>query len=406
MVRAAELSVADRQDWDALEQAATNPNPFLTPTWVESWWAERVAADDRLVVLVRNPDSGELVGLAPLYRQEIRLGPLKAAWRLLPVGAGAGGPYELPGHLSAAGAHREVTRALVGQVLDAGAGWGVVSLSPEQGWFEPEHLLVPRASASFWQHLRPRACVVLRLAPTWDEVRTGFKRNLKESLRRSRNRLTKSGRTFAVRHRTGADLDDAAVRRLFDLHGRRARNPTAGIGHEDAFGEAGVRRLLRATLPRLAERSRASIFELEHDGSVVASQLALHGSRSSYVHSSGFLPEVWDLGPVTLLVEALVRHAIERGDEVVNFSPGPRVSKLRWSEEYWVSNEFAFGGGRKADVRRYEALRILSSLNPHVVGLNTTFSAPEGARTPRRGLRARGRGSLAPAGGRRAERTR
>jgi CelD/BcsL family acetyltransferase involved in cellulose biosynthesis len=374
-VLADRLSPAELDEWRRLEGAApVSVNPFLTPEWVLPWYQCYTAPAERVVLLVRLRKTGELIGLAPLHRQQLRVGPLRVARRLVPVGASQFTALELPGHLAAPGQHREVMRAVVGATLDDDADWGGASIAPEQGWFEPEHVMVPTRrstsdSVDFWQHVRSRACVVLRLGATWEETQAGFKRNLKESLRRSRNRLEKSGLPYAVHHRTGSEVDEKVVDRFIELHRDRAENPAAGVSHPDSYSDPTSRRLLTLALPTLAQQGRASIFELELDGEVVACQLALHGPGSSYVHSSGFRSEAWPYGPVTHLVGALVRAAVARGDRVVNFSPGPRVSKLRWSEECWVSNEFAFGVGPRSMLRRYTLLRGAAAMRPSMAGI-------------------------------------
>lgn len=104
------------------------------------------------------------------------------------------------------------------------------------------------------------------------------------------------------------------------------------------------------------------MFELYLGGEHVASQLALHSPGTSYVHSSGFREDTWALGVVTHLQGELVRHAIGRGDSVVNFSPGPNVSKTRWSEDLWVSHEFSFGAGPRSLAARFATFSMLSSL--------------------------------------------
>ena len=310
--------------------------------------------------------------MAALYREVIGIGPARLATRLLPVGAGLTTAFEIPGYSAEPGRDREVLRALVRHCLSLDADWSVVAIAPEQGWFEPEQVSDADAPISFFEPVRPRACIVLRLGPTWPETRGALKRNLKESLRRSRNRLTKSGLPFRTRHRTGTDVDVAAVQRLFDLHRRRSTNEVARVTHPDAFADRRNRELMLAALPRLGAQGLASVLELELDGEIVASQLALHATGSSYLHSSGFHPDVWELGPVTHLQGELVQYAIGRGDTVVNFSPGPSVSKVRWSEETWVSQEFAFGAGPRSLRLRYGALRGLSLLHRSAGGVAWT----------------------------------
>jgi CelD/BcsL family acetyltransferase involved in cellulose biosynthesis len=199
------------------------------------------------------------------------------------------------------------------------------------------------------------------LASTWEDTRRGLKRNLKESIRRSQNRLAKDGRPWQLVHLTD-DLDTEAVDRFLGLHQSRSTNDRTTVHHPDAYSDPRARDLMRSALPELGRKGAASIFELHLDGQVVAAQLALHMPSVSYVHSSGFDQAVWSLGPVTYLQAELVRNAIAREDSVVNFSPGPNVSKLRWSQSLWITNEFVYGCGPRNLHLRYATYQTLSSL--------------------------------------------
>jgi CelD/BcsL family acetyltransferase involved in cellulose biosynthesis len=361
------LSPTHLADWERLFADQPGPaNPFLAPSWVLHWYRSYVAPADQLLLLLRRTATGELVGVAPFYVQHLRINGVPLAERLLPVGSGSTSPLELPGLLADAQSGREVTKALVAATMAMSPSWCEVVLAPAQCWFEPEWVFGTGQPVAFYDHQRPRACVVLPLEPTWDQTRSGLKRNVKESIRRSANRLKKDGRPWQVRARTGPDLDHAAIDRWLDLHRARAAAERATVHHHDAYADKGDRRFLKRLLPELAGKQLATLFELELDGQVVASGLALHAPGVSYVHSSGFSPDVWDLGPVALLHTEMVKHAISRGDTVVNFSPGPNVSKLRWSEQLWVVNDFVYGAGPTSLSWRYRAYLAASAVRSHV----------------------------------------
>lgn len=354
--------------WSRLfsEQPAPS-NPFLSMAWVLGWYEAFVTPEDRLVLVVQRelPEGGlgEVVAVAPMHLHRSRLGPATVARRLLPVGAGLGPTaYEIPGFLCQAGQAVQSARALAAACLELPAHWSELALNPEQGWFDEQWAEGSPAPMAFVESVRPRACVVLPLQSTWEETRSGLKRNIKESIRRSANRLAKDERAVRVVRR-GEDLDGAAVERFLDLHQARASlERSAERHHPDAYSDPANRGLVRHTLPLLAREGLASMFELYLDGEHVASQLALHAPATSYVHSSGFREDTWSLGVVTHLQAELVRYAIERGDTMVNFSPGPNVSKTRWSEVLWVTHEFAFGAGPRSLVPRLAGFRGLSAL--------------------------------------------
>ena len=356
------------QAWERLYELQPAPsNPFLAPTWVLQWYDKFVQPGDRVVLVVRRTREddvpGEVLGILPMHVDHKSVGPLRVARRLLPVGAGVGvTPLELPGLLSADGMSRQIGSALTSALLATDHDWSELVLAPHQGWLDYEWLEASPASVTFGECVRARACVVLPLQPTWDQTRATLKRNIKESIRRSANRLKKDGRAFeVVRH--GTDLDEAVVERFLLLHQVRSRATRSSKKlHPDVYEGGPHRRLMVEALPRLGREGRASVFELYLAGEHVASQVALHSPGTSYVHSSGFKEEEWDLGVVTHLQAELVRHAIERGDTVVNFSPGPNVSKLRWSEQLWVTHEFAVGGGSHALTLRFASFDMLSSV--------------------------------------------
>jgi hypothetical protein len=279
------------------------------------------------------------------------------------VGSGLGpNAYEIPGFLCRSDLTVQSSRALAGACLELPVDWSELAMTEEQGWFDEQWAYGSSAPMAFEQVARPRACVVLPLQATWEATKLGLKRNIKESIRRSANRLAKDGRTVEVLRRC-ADLDREVVSRFLLLHQARATlTRSTERHHPDAYSDQRNRSLVLETLPQLGRSGQASMFELYLGGEHVASQLALHSPGTSYVHSSGFREDTWTLGVVTHLQAELIRHAIERGDSVVNFSPGPNVSKTRWSDDLWVTHEFAFGAGPRSLAARFATFQMLSSL--------------------------------------------
>jgi CelD/BcsL family acetyltransferase involved in cellulose biosynthesis len=334
-------------------------NPFCAPEWVESWYSVFTEEADQVVLTVRSGD--QLVGIAPFFVSRASRGG-SVFRRLQLVGSGQGGSLlELPQVLATPGAERSVLRMVVSETLrnhdlGRGANWSEVAIPRSSGWFEPEWVARTDQPAAFYRHHGSRACVMLPLAGSWQETRAGLKRNVKESLRRSRNRIAKDGRDWVI-HRRGDDLDVSVVDRFLELHRKRAAQQVA-VEHGDAFADPRRRELLRVLLPALGRRARATIYEFELAGAVVASQLILHAPGLSYVHSSGFEADVWPLGPVTLLQGEAISDAADRGERWINLSPGPNVAKLRWSEQIETHDDFAYGCGPATLRARYAAFAL------------------------------------------------
>ena len=356
------LTEAQLGEWEGLHGRQSGVgNPFCAPDWVLEWYRSYVPdASRRHLLWVRDPDGG-LAGVAPMHEQVVGPRRLPVGRRLVPVGYGLGTALELPQVLTTDEHARAVHHAVVARTRDAGADWAELSVARDQVWFEPGWVEDTTAQAPHYAHRAARACVVLPLAGTWDQGRGGLKRNLKESLRRGRNRLTRSGRDWQVRTLEGAEVDGAAVQRFFALHAARAGFEGTSSSHPDAYADPTGRALLERLVPRLADAKAASLVELVVDGEVVAVQLALHAAGTSYLHSSGLDPEYWQFSAVTLLQAEVVRSAVARGDRVVNFSPGPNVAKMRWSERVHVVDDFAYATGTRASGLRFLAFTQLAA---------------------------------------------
>ena len=356
LVPLALLSGPERPAWDALFESQQGlANPFCAPEWVEHWYEAFTEPQDRFVFVLRDGD--RLIAVAPFFRSRVVAAGVTVARRLQLVGAGQGGSLlELPQILAAPGEERTALRATVAATLEADTGthWAETSITSAQGWFEPQWVVHTDQPVAFHRQQLSRACVVMPLQGSWERSRSGLKRNLKESLRRSKNRLAKDGRAWAVHQHTDS-LNCEVVDRFLGLHRSRAEHEQSTSRHPDAFAAPVRRTMLRTVLPELGRRGRARVFELELGGRIVAAQLVLHAPGVTYIHSSGFTPDVWDLGPVTFLQGAAASAAADHGDRWINMSPGPNVAKLRWSGQLDVHHDFAYGAGGRALRWRYAA---------------------------------------------------
>ncbi len=341
------LSTSLLAEWESLARSQTGPaNPFLVPAWAIHWcrvWS--TPQDSGLIAML---DKGRLVGAMPVHRQVVTLAGVPFARRLLPVGSGRGSlSLELPQVLCAVGHERRVTRRLVEELLargrPSGCDWAEITIPAAHGWFEPEWAYTAPRPA-FYHLLQSRPACVLLLSPTWEETQAGLGKNIKESIRRSRNRVAKHAADMQLIEygRDGVVLDVDAVDRFLTLHRQRA-HMASGVVHPDNYSAPADFSFMRHLLPELARAGDASILELNLRGRPIASQLVLHAPGTVYLHSSGLDEAFASLGPVLHLQVEAIRRAITRGAAWVNFSPGITVSKMRWGVSTAPYNDFAFG---------------------------------------------------------------
>lgn len=319
-------------EWRALWESSADPNPFLQPEWLLSW--ARLHVPDGRLLLMTLRSGGDLVAIAPMHvsrRAGVRT--------LLPLGCGPGHELtEVPGIVCASGERRRLLPALVAALAGQPDGWdwARITLSPADGWLEPGWLPAAPRPVSVLHH-QTRACVMLPLAATWEAQRALLGRNLRESLRRSRNRLDGAAR-WSVRTEVHGAAWAASVAELCRLHGLRADVP-GRPAHGDWSADPQVAHLLAHAATRLPAGALEIAF-LDVEGVPVAAQALLHGGRTTYLLMSGFDPAWWWHGPMTELVGTVARAAIGRGHLRLNLSSGPIASKTRWSRELELHQDF------------------------------------------------------------------
>ena len=250
---------------------------------------------------------------------------------------------ELPQLLLDAEQPRTVARALVSEVSSQASAWDWAEVClPDGLWLEPDWLPPGGAVTVLLKGVRPS--VVL---PIHDSIRPPMKRNVRESLRRARNRLDRfyAGAWSVTRADDRADLL-RALPDLARLHGERSK-----LGgkkqHPNALSDDTVQTFMSVGVTASAERSGASIYRLLIKDQAVAALLVLHTRACTYFLLSGMNPQYWDFSPVTLLQARAIEDAVALGHNSVNLSTGPDTAKLRWSEKLSMSAEFVLVPDRR-----------------------------------------------------------
>jgi len=335
-------------EWNQLFISSETTNGFAHPEWLTAWAEQYVDDGDLCIVTVRA--GGELVGLAPFHRLRRPVLPPRA--RLLPrarvlrlLGTGHGTEItELPEILTRKADSGSILRALVRGLLDVVDDWDWVdvTLTPEQGWFDSEWIApAGQRTRAFAVHKTTRACVVAPLASSWVAYRSGLGRNVRESIRRSENRLKRNGHNWRlVDAFTNDTAVEEALQHLTVLHNARAAL-RRGPHHSSHLDDADARRFLQDAVVRLAATGNATPALLEVDGQVVAARLLLHAGRSTFFSLGGFEPTWWDYGVATTLMAEALRARIASGDVIANLSMSPDRPKLRWSRELRLHQDFA-----------------------------------------------------------------
>jgi CelD/BcsL family acetyltransferase involved in cellulose biosynthesis len=314
-----------RADYEYLCGITDNKLPFALHEWHSTWCRHFLGCDPQirdepLFYVLRNA-AGKCVAIAPFILSRRSFGPLKM------VSISVLGPDPFITEIRAPMIERgfeHLTARAVHDGLTKIHDWDWIHWSGVSGEFAEA---LNAGGAMRWES--PLSYFVLDLPPSWEELRSRLKRNIRESLRHCYNSLKRDGHRFEFQ----VIEDPAGVRegldRYLELHAMRA-NAKDTVIHPDRFASRVCRDFLYTICDRLAARGAVRMFALKIGAQIVAMRLGFVVGNSLYLYYSGYDPRWARYSVMTTTVAEALKYAIARGIKSVNFSPGREVSKMRW----------------------------------------------------------------------------
>jgi CelD/BcsL family acetyltransferase involved in cellulose biosynthesis len=201
---------------------------------------------------------------------------------------------------------------------------------------------------------------ILDLPASWEEFRSGLKRNIRESLRHCYNSLKRDGHRFEFLVIEEPEDVRRHLDRFLELHRLRA-NMDPAVPHPDRFASRVCRNFLYEVCERLAARGALRLFALQIGSSIVAMRLGFVAGDSLYFYYSGFDPQWARYSVMTTTVAEAIKYAMAHGLKTVNLSPTREVSKTRWGpRQVDYGSAFEFGGRLRSRLARRAYLAVWS----------------------------------------------
>jgi CelD/BcsL family acetyltransferase involved in cellulose biosynthesis len=319
-----------RPAWDRLHGAASATNPFGDWTWAWHWWQSfgrrHGQPRDELYILVMRDDTQTVRAIVPLIRTSVGWGRLGIhLLRLYGFGSitELRTPLVWPGWEAAAGealmqalsARREAYHFCVldGVIADTSLGEWLAARAREAGW-----TLGPRVVG-----------YILPLPESWDALRAGLKRNIKESLRHCYNSLAREGHDLRFELVSDPAALPGALDDFFHLHAVRA-GQAGGVAHPNHFASPASKEFLRRVVGEFAATGKAVVGRLYLNERLVATRLVFVAGKTVYLYFSGYDPAWGRYSVATTVLAECLKAAIAAGAGEANLSVGTDVSKTRW----------------------------------------------------------------------------
>lgn len=317
--------LALKPDYEMLLSRCHNQLPFALHEWHVAWCDSFLRTTGRIrtqqmIFVVRNRER-QCVAIIPMILTLGAIGPLKI--RTLSLIGADPAMTEIRTSLILPGFEAQVAWVALREVATMGnldwIYWGgicgkfsaALAVGAELSWREP---LVD---------------YVLDLPRSWEALRAGLKRNIRESIRHSYNSLKREGIGFEFRVVTAPHDMEPALKMFFKLHAMRAAQRST-VSHPDHFAGSVQRNFLRNVCAQLSARNMVRVFQMVIAGEVVATRIGFVIEESLYLYYSGFDPQWSSYGVMTTTLTEALKSAIGERLTTVNFSPGKDLSKTRW----------------------------------------------------------------------------
>ena len=294
-------------------------SPLEHPDWLLTWWdsfADTHPTSELSIVTVS--DNGTIVALAPMFCFKGRL-------RLLGSGPVCTDHQQL------------LVGCTESETLKQYTDW-LLSHSGLPTWQYLDLECVDRNSATHsalrevsmegsglvhWAEDVPNCQV--SLPATWDEYLAMLSKNHRKRCRRWWRKYFDSGLISSQSTADGWCLEEA-FQVLIRLHNQRR----LAAAETSVFADTQFVDFLRNACRALAPRQMAEISAIVLSGEVIAVELELVGSQTTFAYQSGIATAAMDVSPGSLSVMHRIHQAISRGKNTYDFMRGDEEYKAHW----------------------------------------------------------------------------
>ncbi len=333
------------EEWRALNGRARAGTLFLGPEWLLPWWKQFGEGRELAVVCVR--EGGRLIGLLPLFLEQVRLSGIEVR-RLAFLGDGDTGCDYLDA-LAEPGREREVLDQCLAKLVEL--PWDLCDL--DGLWresFTALHLAQRfppgKAVSGVLRDARIRfVCPHIPLSGTWEQYLEGLSR--RENLRRREKWIYRQP-GVSVSCAREPDAAMKATDEFLALH--RAR--WAVEGGSDGLTDARHEAFHRDASQELARAGMLRMYTLYAARRPVASVYGVvHGNRFNY-YQSGYDPNWASRSVGLVLLARTVQDAFADGLREFDFLRGNEGYKGDWSRgERWTIQLRLWRGARARAAR-------------------------------------------------------
>jgi CelD/BcsL family acetyltransferase involved in cellulose biosynthesis len=292
------------------------------------------SATGRFRVLVACEVRTGIIGIAPLF-EEHSLGQSRFGTTLQPFGRSHSMETltDEPMAIFRQGHEQLATRLLMARIAvdSRDKGWDIAVVYGSRSNRTPDRasLAVSKWLDSIEVTRQRELPMTLALPTSWRSFESRLSKSMRDNLAYYPRRLKREVGSWQIQTARSPAEVAMATEDLIRLHRKRSESKV-GLSHRNHLPSDRETLFLRGWFQRLARRGEISIVCLKVGGTTLAAQAFVEAGRCLSVYYSGYDERWRQYSPLTIITAEVIRRAIARGFERVEFPPGESAWKSRW----------------------------------------------------------------------------
>lgn len=321
--------------WDRILKNNPTLSIFSTPEWLKSWW-EAFGANRRLLILAISDPANTLIGLVPLYWENLNHPLFPWLKQLRFVGDGSGDSDNLDFIIQPGEEHRCIAAFIRWFTEQRACGICSLNTLPENS--TAAQILASQIEAANWPFRRtmtPNSAVPL--PSTWESYIEGLSPKFRRLIIRCRARLESQ---YDVRFRRCEDSAEIPqmLNTLYRLHRKRWNS----VNQPGSFGSVERRDLYVRMARAFFDRRWLELWCLELNGKPVAAQMSFRYRDRVYGLQEGFDTEFFSHHVGHVLRAGMLEYFVRTGAKAYDFLGGFNAQKQRWGAELGAYTNLQF----------------------------------------------------------------
>jgi len=316
-----------RNDWNRLLERSKACTIFLTWEWIDAWWRVYGGENSLFIIVVRD-DSGSIRGIAPFYRQKIRLFGIAHAYAVRFIGMGGDVAPDYLDIFSDAGWEDAVCTSVLQKLAGLRHMWDTLDLEDIPESSSTVALLAREADRLGWRfnERHHTTCPYIMLAPAWEEFLAGKSRNFRKKLKEHRRVFERDFNAAFCRVEQPDELPER-MEALRHMHHDRWN------GMSGSFQSARYMSFHNAVASHFLAKGWLRLYFLKADGRDVAALYCFSFAGVTSYYQSGRLSEFEKYHAGSVIIGYAVEAAVREGSTEFDFLCGTEEYKFRWTDE-------------------------------------------------------------------------